>query len=115
MIVFCNVETNYMKTLILFIGLLASMQLMAQSNSKVTMYPNPANGFVKINFSETPKTDITFTISDILGNKIETITYKASDIITCDFSSLNLINGMYLIKIEYGDQVVLKKLLVKNS
>ena len=97
------------------IGLLAGMQLMAQSSSKVTMYPNPANGFVKVNFSETPKSDITFTISDILGNKIETFTYKASDVITCDFSGLNLINGMYLIKIEYGGQVVLKKLLIKNS
>ena len=104
-----------MKAFILMIGFLAGMQLMAQSNSKVTMYPNPANGFVKINFSETPKTDISFTISDILGNKIETYTFKASDIITCDFSGLNLINGMYLIKIEYGDQVVLKKLLIKNA
>ena len=104
-----------MKAFILMIGLLAGMQLMAQSNSKVTMYPNPANGFVKINFSESPKSDIVFTISDILGNKIETYTFKASDVITCDFSSLNLINGMYLIKIEYGDQVVLKKLLIKNA
>lgn len=104
-----------MKAFILMIGFLAGMQLMAQSNSKVTMYPNPANGFVKINFSETPKTDISFTISDILGNKIETYIFKASDIITCDFSGLNLINGMYLIKIEYGDQVVLKKLLIKNA
>jgi hypothetical protein len=104
-----------MKAFILMIGLLAGMQLMAQSNSKVTMYPNPANGYVKINFSESPKTDISFTISDILGNKIETYTFKASDVITCDFSGLNLINGMYLIKIEYGDQVVLKKLLIKNA
>jgi len=104
-----------MKAFILMIGLLASVHLMAQRNSKVTMYPNPANGIVKINFSESPKTDISFTISDILGNKIETFTYKASDAITCDFSGLSLINGMYLIKIEYGDQVVLKKLLIKNS
>ena len=104
-----------MKAFILMVGLLAGMQVMAQSSSKVTMYPNPANGFVKINFSETPKSDITFTISDILGNKMETYTFKANETITCDFSNLNLINGLYLIKIEYGDHVVLKKLLIKNS
>ena len=103
-----------MKAIILFFGLLVGSHLMGQSN-KITLYPNPANGFVKVNFSESPKTDISFTISDILGNKIETYTFKAADTISCDFSQLNLINGMYLINIEYGDHVILKKLLVKNS
>lgn len=104
-----------MKQLLLALGFLIITGLSAENLPKVNLYPNPANNFIRVSFSETIQTDIVFTVSDILGNKIETYTFKPSESLYIDLTPLNLINGMYLIKIEAGGAVHLKRLLVKNN
>ncbi len=91
------------------------MALSAQSSPKVNLYPNPATDFVRLTFNEIIYTDVTVTISDILGNKIETFTFKPSESIYIDLSGLELMNGMYLIKIETGSSMFLKRLLIKAN
>lgn len=104
-----------MKHFLLFCSLLFTMALSAQSSPKVNLYPNPATDFVTLTFNEIIHSDVTVTISDILGNKIETFTYKPSESIKIDLSGLELMNGMYLIKIETGGSVFLKRLLIKAN
>lgn len=81
---------------------------------KVSLYPNPASTSVNVLINETSQKDVVVTISDILGNKIETFKFKAGEAINIDLSTLNLRNGMYLFKIESGDDVWLKRLVVKQ-
>jgi|GEM_PF-6466065 len=104
-----------MKQILLLTGLILSMTLHAQNAPKVNLYPNPASTFVRISFSEVVQTDVTVVISDILGNKIETYTFKPSESVDIDLAALNLINGLYLIKIQTGSTMVQKRLLVKHN
>lgn len=89
--------------------------LHAENMPSISLYPNPADKFVKVNFSELPADDIRISISDILGNRIETLNFKASESVLIDLESLHLSAGMYLIRIETGAQLYSKKLLVKNN
>ena len=105
-----------MKQFLLLASLLLTMALGAQNTPlKVNLYPNPASDYIRFSFNEVVTGDITFTISDILGNKLETITVKASESNYIDLSHLKLNNGMYLIKIETGSSTFLKRLLIKNA
>lgn len=80
---------------------------------KVSLYPNPASTSVNVLINEPSQKDVVVTVSDILGNKIETFKFKSGEAIHIDLSTLNLRNGMYLFKIESGDDVWLKRLVVK--
>lgn len=87
----------------------------AQNQSpQVSIYPNPASSQVNISFSDAVKSDVTITISDILGNKIETLRFAPDAPITIDLTALSLKNGIYLIKIESGEVSSLKRLVVKS-
>lgn len=88
---------------------------MAAETPAVSLYPNPASTVVSIAFSEPVHADIHVVISDILGNKIETYTFKPGDSVLIDLSALKLPNGMYVLKISSGKTSVMKRLSVKNS
>lgn len=79
-----------------------------------SVYPNPATSSVRISFATPVKSDVTVTISDILGNRIGTFKFAADEAISIDLANLELKNGMYLVKVETGDQSQLKRLVVKS-
>jgi hypothetical protein len=81
---------------------------------KLSLYPNPASSFVEISLNEVPSSDVTVTISDILGNKIKTITYKPGETMRLEFADLDLKNGIYLIKVEVDSDIFLKRLVIKQ-
>lgn len=105
-----------MKKAILILALSVFLGLKAQTPlpNQVSIYPNPAVSSVNITFSEPVRSDVTITISDILGNKIETLKFSPEAVIHIDLSGMNLRNGMYLIKVETGDQSYLKRLVIKS-
>lgn len=81
---------------------------------QVSIYPNPASSQVNIAFSDPLKSDVTITISDILGNKVETLRFAPDAQITIDLTALSLKNGIYLVKIESAEVSSLKRLVVKS-
>lgn len=103
-----------MKKLIFILTMALGLGLNAQTpTDKVSLYPNPASTSVNVLINEPSQKDVVVTVSDILGNKIETFKFKPGEAIHIDLSTLNLRNGMYLFKIESGDDVWLKRLVVK--
>jgi hypothetical protein len=80
----------------------------------VSLYPNPSSGSVTILLDQAITSEVTVTISDILGNKIETVVFKPGDKLFIDFTHLNLKNGIYLFKVETNNNIYLKRLVLKQ-
>lgn len=103
-----------MKQFIFIMVLMAGLGLNAQNpTEKVSLYPNPASTTVNVQLNDYNTKDVVVTVSDILGNKIETFRFKAGESMSIDLAALELKNGIYLFKIENGDNVWLKRLVVK--
>lgn len=104
------------KKLLLITFCSLSISLLAQNtpSNKVSLYPNPAVSYVDIAFTETVQTEVSVTISDILGNKIETFVFKPGEPLRIEFEPLHLKNGIYLFKIESQEDVFLKRLVIKQ-
>src|SRR5688572_29923794 len=92
----------------LFLICFICLQSQVPVSNQMSIYPNPASSGINISFSETVRTDVVVTVSDILGNKIETFKFIAGTPIYIDLSSMSLKNGLYLIKAEAGDQSFVK-------
>lgn len=109
-------EFHYlMKKLIFILFLGAGIALNAQvQTDKISLYPNPSSGSVNVVLTEVADSDVTVTISDILGNKIQTFIFKPGDLMQIQMGDLNLKNGIYLFKIETGSQSVTKRLVLKQ-
>jgi len=79
------------------------------NNSEFKIYPNPATDYIFMRSDKT-NSDYKIIICDILGNHI------ATHLINNNASKINLSNmqaGIYLLKIETGNEVVTKK-FIKN-
>jgi Secretion system C-terminal sorting domain len=77
-----------------------------------TMYPNPAKDLVSINFNEVLSENMSISIFDILGKLV--LSKKSLDIV--DEIALNisiLKSGMYFVELRNGQQLAIKKLIVK--
>ncbi len=106
----------YMKKKILLFSLFVflSLRMFSQVPNHINLYPNPASTTIHISFSNPVKDAVKVSISDILGNKIQTIEFSENESIDIDLTPLQLHNGLYLVKIETGGQTYLKRLLVKS-
>lgn len=79
----------------------------------VSLYPNPTNGNVQINFSSLSNEKVSVEILDILGKKVETLSNKDAN------KGLNQLNadlsayetGIYFVRITQGNSVATKKLI----
>ncbi len=83
----------------------------ANNTQSFTLSPNPAHGNVVIGIAKIRNTDVTVTISDIIGNKVftskETADYNFNK--TIDIHELPA--GVYMVKVEYADQVTTTRLI----
>ena len=74
-------------------------------NTVVNIYPNPANTELKINVSRIRNTEVTLTMTDILGNNIffsrETADYDYNKKV--DMQSFP--SGIYLMRVEYDGEI----------
>ncbi len=77
-----------------------------------SMYPNPANDFVQVNFTERTIGTSTLTISNTLGQELqrEVIPAGLSNYI---INTTNLSKGLYFIKTNIGKNVFTQKLIVE--
>jgi len=86
---------------------LATLSTVDLEESKVTIYPNPSNGSVKINF-ENANENYDVQIFSVLGQKVFEKSFREIPSAAIN----NLQKGIYFVKITNNSQSVTKKLLV---
>jgi uncharacterized protein YlxW (UPF0749 family) len=77
-------------------------------------YPNPFNPVTKINYA-LPKTGhVTMKIYDVTGREIQTLVndIKQAGNYTVDFNGANLSSGVYFYKIQSGDFISVKRMVL---
>jgi len=77
-------------------------------------YPNPFNPVTNIKYSIAAASQVNLKIYDILGRHIQTLVneMQSPGQYTVTFNAANLSSGVYLYRIEAGDFVAVKKLVL---
>ncbi len=77
-------------------------------------YPNPFNPVTKINYSVAKQGLVTLIIYDILGKEIKTLVneVKSPGAYIVDFNGSNLASGVYFYKIQSGDFMQVKRMVL---
>lgn len=77
-------------------------------------YPNPFNPSTKIKYSVAEKTFVSLKIYDIAGSEVASIVNReqAPGEYDIDFNAVNLTSGVYLYKIQAGNFVQTKKMIL---
>ena len=88
---------------------MSQLNLILQQN-----YPNPFNPTTMIKYSIPGKSFVTLKVYDILGNEIATLVNgeKPAGHYSVRFNSKGLASGIYLYKMEAGDFISTKKLII---
>ncbi len=90
-----------------FANLANSLSTPEEQLNKVSIYPNPANDFIKI---ESIKNIIDITIYNVAGQEIKTILVKNSN--TNTINTIDLNNGLYYLKITTEEGEIIEKVAV---
>jgi OOP family OmpA-OmpF porin len=79
------------------------------------VYPNPAQDYIKINLNKigTPGETI-ITIANLSGIVVFSNTYKGTGNVIINLASLNLADGIYIVKAETGTGSYLRKLVIQK-
>lgn len=77
-------------------------------------YPNPFNPSTKIKFAVPEKSNVLIKVYDILGNELLTIVNEEMNAgwYEKDFNAVGLSSGVYLFRMEAGDYVNTKKMIL---
>jgi len=86
----------------------------AENYSLMQNYPNPFNPVTKISYSIPEASFVTLKVFDVLGNEMATLvnTEKLSGGYTVEFISSGLSSGIYFYKLQAGNFVETKKMLL---
>ena len=77
-------------------------------------YPNPFNSTTNIQYSINTKQFVVLKVYDVLGNEIVTLIneYKTAGMYSVQFTTHNLASGIYFYKLQAGDFVQSKKMIL---
>ncbi len=81
------------------------------TQSRITLYPNPANNNLTIAFGKNTK-KVVVTITDITGKLIYTTT--ASETEKMEVNANGFAEGVYIVKIQTGEGLEVKKLIIER-
>lgn len=83
---------------------------------KLSSYPNPANGKVKIEFSIEKPGVTSIVICDLFGNIVKELfqEYCSPGKYTCDYENIQLNSGVYYYKLVCLDKIIVKKMIIKR-
>jgi hypothetical protein len=82
---------------------------------EVTVFPNPASSNLNLNFFITNSNTIQAEVVDMIGKTVMHHSFTAEEGFNSqqvDISSLN--NGIYFLRVQQGDQTVVRKFVVKH-
>jgi hypothetical protein len=92
-----------------------SSEQMTQSTTKIKLYPNPHNGETIIEFRILDSKNVRLELYNLLGEKVAELLneYKHEGIVRYRFNALDkgLKAGIYLLKVEAGDEVSTIKMI----
>lgn len=91
-----------------FYGLITGVEMDAELNDGVVLYPNPSNGKFNLNITKDGKYDV--TVLNLVGKVVfETQVNKIPSTTTIDLS--NVASGVYLVKLNNGKEIISKKIV----
>lgn len=83
---------------------------------KLSVYPNPSNGLINLNFTTDTQTAGQLNVFDIMGRLIFSNTFNARQGNNYNqFELLSLKSGIYHIRLELGSEVLTQKLILKSN
>jgi photosystem II stability/assembly factor-like uncharacterized protein/uncharacterized protein YqfB (UPF0267 family) len=82
------------------------------SNSQITIYPNPAKDIIRVENNNNNQEAITIRIFDVAGIQILTNSFKNQNSIELDVS--NLVKGIYLLQVQIHNVIENKKLIIQD-
>lgn len=81
----------------------------------INLFPNPAAEQLQISYFVTDQNPVTAQVIDVIGKTIQTQVLNATEGFNQAQLSLdNLQNGIYFVRMQHGEQVVVKKFVVKH-
>jgi hypothetical protein len=87
-------------------------------SDKITLqnYPSPFSGSTTINYSIQSSSTIELSIYNLLGNKLEVIetTTKAPGSYSLEWQATNLAQGIYLLQLKTGQQLITRKIILNK-
>jgi hypothetical protein len=92
-------------------NIVSSLEDEKKVEDEISIFPNPAKGKINIAGFKGNSVEL-FTISGIKLKAIITISFKEKNLI--EFDVENYANGIYLLKFEYNDFTITKKVLVNH-
>jgi hypothetical protein len=98
-----------------FLAVSVDDELTTVSNFELAQnYPNPFNPTTKISYSVADQTMVTLKVYDVLGKEVATLVneVKAAGQYNVSFNAANLATGMYIYKLQAGDFVSSKKMML---
>jgi hypothetical protein len=77
-------------------------------------YPNPFNPSTKIQYQVSSNSQVSLKVFDVLGNEVATLVYeeKSAGSYEVNFNAADLSSGMYFYKLEAGNFVDSKKMIL---
>lgn len=82
---------------------------------ELQLYPNPANEELTISFQLYEAIPVKADIIDMLGKIVMSSTVESvSGFNKSDFSTGNLHNGIYFLRLQYGEEIITRKFIVKH-
>ncbi|OYU97151.1 MAG: hypothetical protein CFE21_02335 [Bacteroidetes bacterium B1(2017)] len=93
-------------------GELSGVDEMLNIDRMMSVYPNPSNGMIHMRLADVQDQDVLVSIMDLLGNEVASTTVKANDLSVKDLDLSTQAKGFYLLRVQSGTQVYVKKLQV---
>jgi flagellar hook assembly protein FlgD len=87
------------------------------ANSQILInYPNPFNQKTAIQFEISNKQPVQLKVYDIVGNEVSTLVNeeKATGKYEVNFDGSNIPEGIYIVKIQAGNSLTTRKMIVKR-
>ncbi|MDR6302087.1 zinc-dependent metalloprotease [Mesonia maritima] len=82
-------------------------------NSSVKLYPNPTNGEVRMSYKSTSGEDVEVGVFDLTGKRVFSKTANFTNASSTNLDLSALAAGVYLVKMNDGNQQFVKKLIVE--
>lgn len=111
---FVTSDTTAMRDLILNMNCVAGLNDLNNSQSSLTVYPNPSNDAVTLNFTNENESDFSYTINDLLGNIVVSSNTESikKGIIERSVNTTSLANGNYLLNISLNGSIETRKISI---
>ena len=90
-----------------------SLAVNSNTIQNFNMYPNPNNGNFTINFNSQSNKDIAISVYDLRGRNVFSNSYKNTGIVNENIQLNNLQSGVYLIKVQDGENQITKRIIIE--